>query len=146
LIRPVSKMKPHRKADVLTGGKFSARNYTGGIRQRRAAAAAARADFAARQVDLFAVYPDSPAARPTDTSEAAADSVAEQVRALRAKCLRALRAAGAVELNADMAPIGGLTADECAARLDISILSIRPRFSELKKLGLIRDSRYRRLN
>lgn len=41
---------------------------------------------------------------------------------------------------------GGLTADEIAAALDLSILSIRPRISELKKQGRVEKTRVRRRN
>mgnify|MGYP000322982922 CR=1 FL=1 len=40
----------------------------------------------------------------------------------------------------------GLTADECAAVLGESVLSIRPRFSELLGAGLIRETGQRRRN
>lgn len=40
----------------------------------------------------------------------------------------------------------GLTADECAGLLRMSILSIRPRFTELKQMGKITDTGERRLN
>lgn len=41
---------------------------------------------------------------------------------------------------------GAMTADECAAQLGLSILAIRPRFSELRALGLILDTGERHLN
>jgi len=41
---------------------------------------------------------------------------------------------------------GGLTADEVAAELAESILSIRPRVSELKRQGLVEKTRERRRN
>lgn len=40
----------------------------------------------------------------------------------------------------------GLTSDECAARLKLSVLSVRPRFSELLTMKLIRDTGARRVN
>ncbi|MGU3316308.1 hypothetical protein ACLBWH_12225 [Sphingomonas sp. M6A6_1c] len=40
----------------------------------------------------------------------------------------------------------GLTADEVAGRLGLSILSIRPRLTELARLGRVRDSGSRRRN
>lgn len=39
-----------------------------------------------------------------------------------------------------------MTADECADALGLSVLSIRPRFSELSNLGKIMDAGFRRLN
>ncbi len=41
---------------------------------------------------------------------------------------------------------GAMTADECAAHLALSPLSIRPRFTELKKLGLVQETGSRRKN
>jgi hypothetical protein len=41
---------------------------------------------------------------------------------------------------------GGLTADEVAAELGESILSIRPRVSELKRQGMVEKTRERRRN
>jgi hypothetical protein len=40
----------------------------------------------------------------------------------------------------------GLTADQCAAMLGESVLSIRPRFSELARMGQIEESGERRHN
>ena len=40
----------------------------------------------------------------------------------------------------------GLTPDECANYMEVDILSIRPRFTELKRLGLIEDTGERRLS
>lgn len=41
---------------------------------------------------------------------------------------------------------GSMTADECADHLGQSILSIRPRFTELSRLGIIADTGERRAN
>ena len=41
---------------------------------------------------------------------------------------------------------GSLTADEVAHKLGMSILSIRPRLSELRKLGAVKDTGIRRKN
>jgi predicted ArsR family transcriptional regulator len=40
----------------------------------------------------------------------------------------------------------GMTADECAGRLGLSILTVRPRVTELSRLGKLRDSGARRAN
>lgn len=40
----------------------------------------------------------------------------------------------------------GMTADECAGRLGVSILAVRPRVTELSRLGKLRDSGTRRAN
>lgn len=83
--------------------------------------------------DLFR-YPRTPGARGTDTSRAAADVAAETAPLLRARALAVLERSR------------GMTADEVAGRLGISILSIRPRLTELSRLGKVRDSGSRRRN
>lgn len=45
-----------------------------------------------------------------------------------------------------LARLGGATADECATELAESILSVRPRLTELKKMKLIEDTGIRRKN
>lgn len=80
-------------------------------------------------------FPD-PAARDTDTSRAAARSIAPSSARLRSIVLDAFRAAGPA----------GLTADEAAERLDLSVLAVRPRVSELGKAGALVDTRTRRAN
>lgn len=82
--------------------------------------------------DLFK-YPNHPGAQDRETSHAAADAVAEKAPQLRARALAVIERSK------------GLTADEVAGRLGLSILSIRPRMSELARLGKIRDSGERRL-
>lgn len=91
-----------------------------------------------QQRDLFDYdrYPFVPGARDTDTSVAAADSIAPQVTRLRRLVLDAIRAAGAA----------GLTADECAARVDLSVLTVRPRVCELREMRFVIDSGQRRAN
>ena len=81
-------------------------------------------------------YPDAPGWKEPDTSRKAADSTARRAALLRERCLRALRDAGAA----------GLTADEAAERLGESILSVRPRFTELLRTGRIADTGKRRRN
>lgn len=83
--------------------------------------------------DLFA-YPHHPGARDRDTSRAAAASIAPAASTLRDRVL------ALYERNA------GMTADECAGRLGLSILSVRPRVTELARLGRLRDSGARRAN
>jgi hypothetical protein len=92
--------------------------------------------MAVMQRDLFSHYPFVPGARHTDTSVAAADSIAPQVTHLRRVVLDAIRAAGAA----------GLTADECAARVDLSPLTVRPRVCELREMLFVIDSGKRRAN
>lgn len=83
--------------------------------------------------DLFA-YPHTPGARDRDTSRAAASSVAQAAPILRQRVLNLYERSA------------GMTADECAGRLGLSILSIRPRVTELARLGKLRDSGARRAN
>ena len=85
------------------------------------------------QMAFFYSYPHAPAARPADTSREARDVIEPSVAEYRQKCLAVL--AG-----------GDYTADEIAARLNRSILYVRPRCAELNKLGLIEDSGIRRAN
>jgi hypothetical protein len=86
-------------------------------------------------MDLFS-YPHTPGHRSVDTSIAAAADIAPKQPRLQAMVLSAVRLAGD----------RGLTTDECAVMLNISVLSARPRFSELRVLGKIVDSGLRRLN
>lgn len=83
--------------------------------------------------DLFQYgYPTSPGFRMgSDTSLAASQSV--DANTLRARVLAELRKAPG-------------TADEIAARLGLSILSTRPRLTELKRMGRIIDTGTRRPN
>lgn len=85
-------------------------------------------------LDQPAIYPDAPGWKARETAEAAANAVAPKAPRLRELCLETLRSAGA------------LTADECAARLGVDRLSVRPRFSELAATGKIIDTKARRLN
>lgn len=83
--------------------------------------------------DLFG-YPNQPGARDRDTSRAAGASIASTAQILRDRALAVLEASN------------GLTADQVAGRLGLSILSIRPRVTELARLGRVRDSGERRPN
>jgi hypothetical protein len=93
-------------------------------------------------LDLFdwrpaPAYPAVPGARAMDTSKAAAEAIKPDAGRLRALTLCAIQGAGSV----------GLTADEAAEKvLFCSILSIRPRCTELQALGKIKDSGQRRAN
>lgn len=80
-------------------------------------------------------YPHTPAARRTKTSRSAAKEIKPRVPTLREQVLAMLKFYEA-----------GLTADECAKQMGNSILSIRPRFSELVRLGLIFDTGLTRPN
>lgn len=80
-----------------------------------------------------ASYPLHPGWKEGDTSRMAALAAHGRSRELRSKCLATLA-------DADR------TADEVAAILGESVLTIRPRMTELLRLGKIRDSGIRRLN
>ena len=80
-------------------------------------------------------YPAQPGARDRDTSIAAAEAIASKAPTLRAATLAAFQHFHA-----------GLTADEAAAVLGASILSIRPRVTELTRMGELEDSGVRRPN
>ncbi len=82
---------------------------------------------------MFA-YPHQPGARDRDTSSDAAASVAPRAETLRARALDEIERSN------------GLTADQVAGRLGMSILSIRPRITELARLGMVRDTGERRRN
>lgn len=83
--------------------------------------------------DLFA-YPHQLGSQDRDTSRDAAAEIAPKAQILRARALEVLERSN------------GLTADQVAARLGMSILSIRPRCTELARMGKVRDSGERRLN
>ena len=83
-------------------------------------------------MDLF-TYPASPGFKEATTSREAAASMARQAPRLRDRCRQALRA-------------GPATADEIAERLNLSILAVRPRITELHRLGLVRETGERRAN
>lgn len=79
-------------------------------------------------------YPAQPGASDRETSIAAADAIAGKAPTLRAATLAAIQVSD------------GLTADETADVLGASILSIRPRVTELARLGELEDSGERRAN
>ena len=82
--------------------------------------------------DLF-TYPASPGYKDQDTSKDAAESMAGRAPTLRQKCFAELLQ-------------GQGTADEVADALGVSILAVRPRFTELLALGKIADTGRRRTN
>ena len=85
---------------------------------------------------MSAAYPYSPAPGQTDTSAAAAEGIAPSVGRLQQIALAAVRGAGS----------WGLTTQELAEQTNVDFSSIQPRTSELRRLGLIRDSGRRRPN
>ncbi len=82
-------------------------------------------------VEFADKYPVAPGYKKRATSRAAAETI--DAKTLRAKVLTALA-------------VRPMTADECAARMGIDKLSVRPRLSELSKLGRVTDSGLRRRN
>lgn len=87
------------------------------------------------QSDLFTQqFSSSPASAKAETSIQAAVSIAAVAPRLRLMVTDAL------------SDYGNLTADEAAQLIGVDRLSIRPRFSELKKTEEIFDTGVRRLN
>jgi len=82
------------------------------------------------------IYPETPGHRYVDTSIEAAAAIAPKCGRLQRLALAAIKETG----------VSGLTTDELANRLGVDRGSIQPRTSELKLLGLIRDSGQRRRN
>lgn len=72
-------------------------------------------------------YPSRPGHKEPTTSKTAARKMKPRAQSLRDQVLITLRTAWP----------GGMTTDECAAKMGKSILSVRPRFSELRALGEI---------
>ncbi|RIK96984.1 MAG: hypothetical protein DCC74_09015 [Proteobacteria bacterium] len=81
------------------------------------------------------IYPDAPGFKASGPSEDAADAIAPRAPRIRDSVL-------GVIANAT-APV---TADEVAAALGMSILTVRPRVSELHRMGEIRRANDRRCN
>lgn len=79
-------------------------------------------------------YPAFPGSAPSETSRAAANEICWFARGIRGKIARRLF---------DISP-NGETPDEAAAALNISILTSRPRFTELATAGLIEKTGERR--
>jgi predicted transcriptional regulator len=78
-------------------------------------------------------YPHAPGFKRDGTSKDAAGAVKDAAPTLRGLCLEAIK-------NRPR------TADEVARRLNRSVLSVRPRVSELHELGLIEETGERRAN
>src|ERR1700690_2503128 len=80
-------------------------------------------------------YPEAPGFKVSGPSEQAAEAIAGTGNKMRAAVL------------AQMAQYpGGATADEIAKDLNLSVLSVRPRVSELKRTGKIKKTGSRRKN
>lgn len=85
------------------------------------------------QLSIFDRYPSSPGSKVSGTSAEAAQSMEPKAKLLRDKCLQVLRR-------------GPKTADEVASYLGETVLSIRPRISELSAKTLIEETGERRQN
>ncbi len=89
-----------------------------------------------REQTTIDFYPKAPGWKAQDTSRQAAHDITAKARSIREHVLVLL----------DLAGPAGLTSDECAERLGLSVLSVRPRFSELYATKDIEDSGFRRLS
>lgn len=83
-------------------------------------------------------YPQEPGYKAEGTSAQAAKEITSKAATVRDRVLALLRS--------DAHKYYGLTPDEAADILGESILTVRPRFSELRAKGLIHDSGKRRAN
>lgn len=81
-------------------------------------------------------YPEAPGFKVPGTSESAAASMTQSAPRLRRMCLEHIEKAGG----------SGATPDETAAALGLSVLSIRPRFTELARDAAIRPTGQTRPN
>ena len=79
-------------------------------------------------------YPYTPGYQATDTSKAAAHRFDLKINDMHESVLEALRGTH------------GMTSDEVATKIGESILTIRPRVTELKRMGLVVDTGSRRKN
>lgn len=79
------------------------------------------------------VYPDAPGFKEQTTSRESAAKVAPDADNFRCLVLQAVRRQPS-------------TTDEVAAALDLSVLTVRPRMSELRALGNVEPSGLRRKN
>jgi len=81
------------------------------------------------------IYPDAPGFKVAGPSEQAAETISGKASKMRAAVL------------AQIAQYpGGVTADEIARDLNLSVLSVRPRVSELHRNGEIEQTGGRRKN
>ena len=81
----------------------------------------------------MSAYPNVPGYKREGTSSDAAEAVTPRAPTLRSKVLQVLNTTD-------------LTADECADKIGESVLSIRPRLSELRRAGFIEETGERRSN
>jgi predicted HTH transcriptional regulator len=85
---------------------------------------------------MLEVYPNHPGYKVAGPSKEAADKMATKAPNLRDQALSIFKQHHRL----------GLTADELAHLLNVSVLSIRPRLTELVHMNVIEDSGQRRKN
>jgi predicted ArsR family transcriptional regulator len=83
---------------------------------------------------MISTYPEYPGAKVAGTSQDAAEAMAEHAPTLRERILFLIGFEGPA------------TTDEMAERLNVSVLAVRPRFSELRTMGKIEQTGERRTN
>lgn len=81
-------------------------------------------------------YPEAPGFKTPGTSADAAESMTQSAPRLRRMCLQHIEQCGS----------NGATPDETAAALGLSVLSVRPRFTELARGAAIRPTGQTRPN
>jgi predicted ArsR family transcriptional regulator len=81
------------------------------------------------------IYPDAPGFKVSGPSEQAAEAIGGKATRMRAAVLAQIAQYSS-----------GATADEIAKDLNLSVLSVRPRVSELKRNGEIEQTGARRKN
>jgi predicted ArsR family transcriptional regulator len=81
------------------------------------------------------IYPDAPGFKAAGPSQQAAEAMGSTANKMRAAVL------GQLATYPD-----GATADEVAKDLNLSVLSVRPRVSELRRTGKIQQTTARRKN
>lgn len=74
-------------------------------------------------------YPESPGFKADGPSAEAAEAISGRARTIRVEVLRTL-----------IRNVGGMTADQIASDLQMSVLTVRPRVSELHRAGMIRKT------
>ena len=79
-------------------------------------------------------YPNYPGSKVDGASQDAANGIADHAETLR------------VRVDNLLSTLLGLTADECAEQLGSEIWSVRPRLSELRRMGRIVETDQRRKN
>jgi hypothetical protein len=90
-------------------------------------------------LDEMNKYPEAPGFKVPGTSQEAAREMSGRAPNLRERVYEQI-------LRGFTAGHGGKTADEVAESLHETVLSVRPRVAELKRMGRIRDSSIRRRN